>query len=167
VRAGGAALTGGAVTGLALALRPGDRALVLDVFVLALGALVLLVLVEATRTARRPDPRSRFDQAFEPRADLHERLPELARGEREVALGTARAYDLYRRLRPTLREVAAHRLATRRGIDLDRSPEEARAVLGEEAWEVVRPDRRPPEDRFAPGLPIAALGRIVDRLEAV
>jgi hypothetical protein len=40
-------------------------------------------------------------------------------------------------------------------------------VLGEELWEVVRPDRPAPTDRTAPGLPSEALHALVDRLEAI
>jgi hypothetical protein len=40
-------------------------------------------------------------------------------------------------------------------------------VLGEELWEVVRPDRPAPTDRTAPGLPPEALHALVDRLEAI
>ena len=45
-----------------------------------------------------------------------------------MTLGTASAYDLHYRLRPTLREIAAGLLADRRGIGLDGEPERARAA---------------------------------------
>ena len=68
--------------------------------------------------------------------------------EREVALGLATAFDLHYRLRPRLRRIATELLAARRGIDLDGSPEAARRVLGDDAWEIVRGDREPPHERF-------------------
>jgi hypothetical protein len=42
-----------------------------------------------------------------------------------------------------------------------------RALLGEELWELLRPDRRPPEDRLGPGLPLPQLQAAVERLEAI
>ena len=46
-------------------------------------------------------------------------------------------------LRPIVREIAAARLA-RHGVSLDRQPERARALLGAQTWELVRPDREAP-----------------------
>jgi hypothetical protein len=40
-------------------------------------------------------------------------------------------------------------------------------VLGEETWQLVRKDREPPPERFASGLDIASLGRVVASLEAL
>ena len=48
---------------------------------------------------------------------------------------------------------------------LDREPEKARTLLGDETWELVRPDRPEPADRHAPGLPLGALERAVASLE--
>ena len=56
-------------------------------------------------------------------------------------------------------------LLLRRGVDPERRPADAQALLGPELWELVRPDVRPPDDRTAPGVPIAAVERIVDDLE--
>jgi hypothetical protein len=58
-------------------------------------------------------------------------------------------------------------LTTRRRISLDAEPEAARAALGGEAYELVRPDRPPPQDRLARGLPADELGRVVRSLESV
>ena len=80
--------------------------------------------------------------------------------ERGVTLGVAHAFDFHARLRPLLRDVAAARLALSRGIDLD-SPA-GRAALGEEAWELLRPDRPAPDDRFGPGVPAERLRALVD-----
>jgi hypothetical protein len=85
--------------------------------------------------------------------------------EREVSLGLATAFDLHYRLRPRLRRIAAELLAARRGIELDASPEAARRALGEDAWEIVRDDREPPHERFAPGLDIGSLRLAVIALE--
>ncbi len=50
-------------------------------------------------------------------------------------------------------------------MSLDREPEKARRLLGDETWELVRPDRPDPADRHAPGLASSALERVVVSLE--
>jgi hypothetical protein len=52
-------------------------------------------------------------------------------------------------------------------VSLDADLEESRRLLGDETWELVRPDRPPPEDRLARGIPPEALGRVVGTLEAI
>jgi hypothetical protein len=84
-----------------------------------------------------------------------------------VTLGAATAHDAHFRLAPTLRAAASELLLARRGVDLHRSPDRARLLLGEETWEIVRADRLPPADGRAPGLDRDALERIVARLEAL
>ena len=73
---------------------------------------------------------------------------------------------MHRRLRPLLRELAAARLR-RRGVQLDHDGDRARELLGDELWEIVRPGRPMPADRFGPGLSGSELRRLVERLEAV
>jgi hypothetical protein len=87
--------------------------------------------------------------------------------EREVALASARAFDLHYRLRPVLREIADHRLESRRGIRADEMPDAAEAALGPAAWELVRSDRPEPTDRMGPGLPLARLSEVLDTLERI
>ena len=87
--------------------------------------------------------------------------------EDELALGATSAFDLHYRLRPRLRSVAAGLLAARRRLTLDADPDEARQVLGDETWELVRPDRPAPSDRQARGIPPDALERVVSSLEAI
>ena len=149
-----------------LALVPDERDIAVQAYVLFLGAIMLVWLLGGARRAN-PNTQSEFEHARRPRPERSERLPELVRLERETALGLANAFDLHARLRPRLREVAAHRLATRRGIDLDRDPEAARAVLPPALWEVVRPDRDLPANRFGPGLEPEQLREAVDALERI
>jgi hypothetical protein len=144
-----------------------SRALVGDVYLLFLGGVTLFALVRMTQEANVPDEPSAFDAALRPRGSRIERLPELARLEREVALSGSTAFDVHYRLRPTLREIAEHRLATGPGVDLEANPTRARELLGEEAWELVNPWRPPPRDRLAPGISLDELRRVLDRLEAV
>lgn len=162
-----AALVGAVPLVVFLVVVPGSRAIALDVYLLYLGAVLMLALVQATRETERPDPHAPFARALVRRPRPRERLHQLTRQEREVGLSVDAAFDLHVRLRPTLRMVARHRLAARRGIDLDRQPERSREVLGEEAWELVRPERPPPDDRFARGIPLDRLRTIVESLERI
>ena len=86
---------------------------------------------------------------------------EVVRIEREITLGSSSAGNLHTRLLPLLRNAAAARLA----LDFDLHPGRARAALGDETWELLRPDRPVPEDRNAPGLPLRRVQSIVSRLE--
>ncbi len=66
-------------------------------------------------------------------------------------------------LRPQLQRLFTARLAARHGVDLHRSPERARALVGPELWPWLDPDAPPP----APRLPEPALRALLDRLEAL
>ena len=91
----------------------------------------------------------------------------LLKAEREVSMAGSSAFDVHRRLRPSLVELSRDLLAVRRGIDLDRSPDDARVVLGEDAWELVRPDRPEPEARHGAGIRPDELERVVVALEEI
>jgi hypothetical protein len=65
-----------------------------------------------------------------------------------------------------LRSIATTLLALR-GCDLDRAPEQARSLLGDELWSLVRPDRERPADPFGPGLPLDRLTLAVEKLETL
>jgi hypothetical protein len=86
---------------------------------------------------------------------------------REVELSTYNAFHFYARLRPLLRDVAAHRLRSRYGVELDAEPGRARELVASEAWEVVRPDLEPPADRLGSGPTVGELRVLVDELEAI
>jgi hypothetical protein len=146
---------------------PGRTELVLHVYALAIAAIALAHLVGAVRAAHPAAGGSFFDAALRRPGRREERLPELAKVEREVSLGMATAFDLHYRLRPSLRRIAGELLAARRGIDLDSNPEAARKALGEETWTIVRADREPPRDRYGAGLDPAALRQVVTSLEAL
>ena len=145
----------------------GRTELILHVYVLVLAAIVLAHLVRAVRGALPAARASPFDAALRRRPRRPERLPELERVEREIALGLATAFDLHYRLRPALRRTARELLASRRGIDLDAEPVAARRALGEQTWELVRVDREPPRERFGPGIDRATLRNVVASLEAL
>jgi hypothetical protein len=98
-----------------------------------------------------------------PRAAAPPQPSALARCERLVS-GASMPGELHRGLRPVLSEIATVRLRAA-GIRLDENRAAARARLGEELWELVRPNRPPPEDRLGPGLKPGAVGRLLARLE--
>jgi hypothetical protein len=149
------------ITALAVS---GARSILLDVYLLGMGGVLLLALVRTSRE-REPTGTSDFDRALE---EMNRRNPSDS-GEltlvNEVEQSTASALHLHVRLRPILREIAAHRLWMRFGVDLDREPERARELVGVNAWELVRPDRLPPSDRLARGPAPADLRVVVEELE--
>jgi hypothetical protein len=156
------------VTGVLVAvlfLVPGRAELAVHVYLLVLASIALAFLVGLLQRTYPVAATSPFDQALRARRRDNRELPELARLEREVTLSTTTAFDLHFRLRPMLRRIAARVLATRRGVDLERNPATAQALLGEELWELVRPEREPPRDRTAPGLEVGSLRAMVDALE--
>jgi hypothetical protein len=150
-----------------LAVMPGRAEVVVRVYVLLLAAFALaqlLVRLQGSLPERKPSP---VDAALRPRQQRPQRVPELEKLEREVTLGLSTSFDLHFRLRPTLRRIASELLRARRGIDLDTQPQAARRALGDETWELVRPDREPPADRFARGIELATLRDVVVSLEAL
>lgn len=161
------AVPAGLLTLGAVIAAPGRRTAVLDGYLLFLGAILLITLVRATRASLPAEERSAFERALHRRPEDAEPLPELARLEREVGLASSAAFDLHARLRPTLRDIAAHRLSIGHGIDLDSEHGRARAVLGEKLWSIVDPNREPPRDRLAPGVPPSELRSLVDTLERI
>ena len=160
-----------AVIGLAVAavavVAPVSRERLLDVYVLLVGALLLLVLVRGTATAGGAQGASAYELALVPRGPRAQRPDDLESLERTVVLAAGSAFDVHARLRPLLRAVATDRLAATRGLRLDDGSPEAQAALGPALWELVRPGRDAPEERFAPGLPIDRLAAHVDALERI
>jgi hypothetical protein len=152
---------------LAIVALPGRVEVAVHLYVLALAAFGLGLLLRLLRVSL-PEPRkSVVDPALAPRRRAAPRIPELERIEREVTLGQSTAFDLHFRLRPTLRRIASELLRSRRGIDLDREPEAARRALGDETWHLVRPDREPPSERFGRGIELASLRDVVASLERI
>jgi hypothetical protein len=82
-------------------------------------------------------------------------------------LGSADALYAHRRFLPLLRSAASARLARRHGIELERRPDAARELLGEDSWELLRPDRPEPADRHGPGVPRAQVAALIERIESL
>jgi hypothetical protein len=149
---------------IAAAWVPGKLELVARVYALVLAAVVLAVALAALRRAYPPATPLAASASRRP-GTRSASPPTLLRLEQACALGVARSFDLHYRVRPRLLEIAVPLLALRRGISLDRDPDAARRALGETTWDLVRPDRTPPDDRLAPGIPVAELRDVVASLE--
>jgi hypothetical protein len=93
-------------------------------------------------------------------------LEQVRRVGEALAAAQASEFGVDRSLRPLVRPIAAMRLA-RRGVDLDRHPTEARAVLGEQLWELVRADRPRGSNLVAGGISAAELQSLLERLERI
>jgi len=143
---------------------PGRQELELDLFVLALGTLGLIVLASEVRRIAPPAEESMLEAALEPEPPEVQPIAELNRLDRELTMGSTRAFDLHYRLRPVLREIATARLE-RRGLNLDSGSRAVQEALGEDLWELTDPDRVPPDNRLAPGLGLEGLDRTITRLE--
>jgi hypothetical protein len=146
---------------VALGVRPIATSTILAAYLIAVAALALELVTRVLAARSKPAARSEFEHALEPRTIERTRPPELLRIERELTLGSASAGHLHMRLLPLLREIATARL----GFDIARSPERARTLLGDEAWELLRPDRPPPSDRNAPGAARRAIEHCIEALE--
>jgi hypothetical protein len=146
------------------AAQPFTRGTIVAAYAIGLAAIASAELARAMREARQ-DPPSRFARELL-RARQHPGRPnQLIRVSRELTLGTQNAGHYHSRLLPLLRDAAAARLESRHRIDLVRQPEAARRLLGDDAWQLIRPDRPEPDDVYAPGPPLRAVGRLVDAVE--
>ena len=88
--------------------------------------------------------------------------------ERELVLGSADADHAHRRLLPLLR--GARRLRASppgTGSSSSAGPRRRAALLGEDVWELLRPDRPQPEDRHGPGVPRAQVAAVIERVESL
>jgi hypothetical protein len=128
----------------------------------ALGAAACLIAL----AVHLPADQRLFEAGLRPRVKTVLWPAQLVRLERIVEWSRSSDLDAHSRLRPVLVEIAEVRLA-RRGLRLDRDTAEARGLLGPKAWELLRPDRRLPEDRDAPGIAPRDLDEILDALEAL
>jgi hypothetical protein len=145
------------ICGYVALAQPGLRNVTLHVYVFLVGGLLMLGLVAAAGDSVPRRARSQLDRALSESAHGERRLPEIERTEREVTLATASAYDLHFRLLPHLREIAQCRL--------ERSGKSPTPETLGRWWELLRPDRPEPDDRFAPGIKQSELRALVNDLE--
>jgi hypothetical protein len=132
-----------------------------EAVVMAAGAIAAVIAVAAL--AARLPPRAAPPES-PPHPSRTPRPSQLLRIERIVERSRASRVATHTQLRPLVLEIAEARLA-RRGLRLD--DDQARRLLGPQAWELVRPDRpAPPADR-ALGVAPRELEAMLDRLEAL
>lgn len=161
------ALVFSAAIGFAAFAFSGLRDALLEAYLLGIGGVLLLALVRTTIEQGSATGTSDFDRAV---GEMSRRYPSDS-GDlslvNDVQQSVASTFHLHARLRPILREIAAHRVSVRFGVDLDREHERARELIGGDAWELVRPGRPPPGDRLAPGPPASHLSKVVEELERI
>jgi hypothetical protein len=144
-----------------LGLHPVSTTRIVAGYALALAGIGLDTFVRILGAESWRERSSRFEHVMSRKTPEPTRPSEIVRIEREITLGTTSAGQLHARLLPLLRDAASARLE----IDFDAHPDRARAALGDESWELLRPDRPAPADRNAPGLPIRRVRAVVDMLE--
>ena len=164
---------GGAVRALAVPtaallvaalLAPGRLELALRIYALVVSGVVVVL---ALRALDRTIPRETALDTAVARRPAAQSPPSLARVENEVLLGMASSVDLHYRLVPRLRAIASGLLAARRNVSLAADSEQAREILGDEVWSLVRSDRAAPQDRLAGGIAASELERVTHALEAI
>ncbi len=138
---------------------PGWHSVVVRAYLFVLGGLAMIVLVSAAGDALPRQHRSAFEQALARSDRPPVKVTDLERVQREVTLAVSSAHDLHTKLAPHLREIAQARLE-RSGRRLD-------AETAGEWWELLRPDREPPDDKFASGIKLAELRRCLDDLARI
>jgi hypothetical protein len=147
-----------------LAVHPVSTSRAVGAWTLFLAALALLEVARGARTTRRP---RRFEAALRRRSTPPAPPVDLERIQRQLELGVASADYAHRRLLPLLRAAAAGRLASEHGVDLARRPDRAQALLGDETWNLLRPDRPQPADRHAAGIPLRQIETAIERVESL
>lgn len=137
-----------------LGLRPVSRETILAGYAIALASIAMAALTRIMRQGRNDAP-SCFEHEL-----TRERIPPgrpnaLVRIERELTLAGSNAGHVHDRLRPMVRDIAQARFG--RAATRER--------LGDETWELIRPDAPEPTDRSAPGLSLRTIRRVIEALE--
>lgn len=142
-----------------------DRGLVLEVWVVALTALATLVLLD--RGARSLRLTGRLDDLLPDGRRSPEGIRQLDALRRQLLQARTSGVDLRRFFRPNVVELASVRLARRHGVDLAAEPGRARALVGANVWELVRPDQPTPAELAGRGWPLRRLEELVLELEEI
>jgi hypothetical protein len=168
LRGAGTVLVATVLKLIPLLLLDGDRrAMGFRAGTLLLGLLALRAISRFNAEANAPPTDSPFTSARRIPGRLRRRRPTPARAPLDaLVLGAIeRSGQFHFRLRPLLREVADERLRARHGLGIDDPA--AEAVLGQPAFDHLRPDRAAPDDRRAPGPDLATLRAVFDALERI
>ncbi len=155
---------------VALIAAPGERSLIVRLELLLIAGCALAFMVQLVgRAAPRPGP-SPLDRRRAPPSPRRRPPSTLSALDRRLKLATVHAGDAYHWIRPLVRQIAADRLALRRGLEIDpvtpARMSEVQAILGPVAWELSRLAPRP-DDPLARGIPAADLEEAVTGLERI
>lgn len=134
-------------------------------YLLALGAFAIIALYRVIARTYPIRGRSAFDRALESEKitpDRPERLQDL---ERQVYLAHIDSSEFHYRLVPRLREIASYRLASRRSVALERAPVAARALLGDQVYDLLWPVEDKSIDRRGPGVAVGELQAMLRAIE--
>ena len=137
-----------------LGARPVSRETILAGYAITLASVGMAALMRIMREVHRDAP-SRFEVELGREQIPPGRPNALVRIERELTLATSNAGNVHDRLRPMLHEIAQARL----GRDATRER------LGDETWELIRPDAPEPRNRSAAGLSLRTIRRVIETLE--
>jgi hypothetical protein len=149
-------VTAGCVLATALGLVFGQGSTVAFVSALALAT----ALAAGAALQLRPAPRQQ-----PPQRARHDEMPLRLRQIASVLRESEQSgVGLDRSLRPLLVPIVAARLG-RRGVDIALAPRRAQELLGDELWEIVRPDRPSAAYRVREGLAADDLRAAIERLE--
>jgi hypothetical protein len=149
--------------GIAAALAGPDRGVAFYAYILAVVALAAGAI--GSRIGKAWPATPSFERLLPPRIEPEPRVLQLEGLVNRLAAPIE--YDVHTRLRPLVHEIVSARLAAQYGLDIDRRPERAQALVGPRTWELIRPDREPPRDRFLQLWPPRELAALVDELEAL
>lgn len=127
------------------------------------AAAIAFAAAVSVMTTRHLAAQARSPADADRRVAVSPPLEQLQRIDSSLVAAFASDSGVDHELRPLLRPIAAVRLA-RRGVDLDNHAAEARALLGEQLWELVRADG-PRRTRYAGRLSTAQLRSWIEQLE--
>lgn len=133
---------------------------------------VLLIAIAAATMRRAAPPNLAVDGPAAPRFRRTRDLPDypalprsLRRVERLVRYGRAHAHSAGTRLVPLLRQLADDSLTAHHRCNVRSDPDRARALLGADAWSIVRPDWEAITNPSGPGPSLAEIDAVVTALE--
>jgi hypothetical protein len=150
------AVCAGCVAATTVGLVVGQGGTVALASALALAAALAVATALQLRPARA--------QATTPRSPDDGLPVQLRRIAAELQESERSEFGVDRSLRPLLVPIATTRLG-RRGVDMALAPQRARELLGDDLWEIVRPDRPAASNRVGGGLARDDLQTAIERLE--
>lgn len=144
--------------------RPERTSFALRWWLLAVGATILTAAARLAANVLPAHGQTSFDRIQERRKTMPEPPERLRQIERFVTSAQHNRLEFRGRLRPILHAVAVQRLSAHRGIDVEQSPDAARAEFGERLWTLLTTSATAP-DRDGPGIDLSELRALVDALE--